>query len=684
MAFAGGSALSLTGCGGGSSSDEVPTPLPVVRDAGIYLLAGQLGGGGLLAGVGAEARLPSNNWSLSISPDGTIYAPTGSSFAKITQDAQVSYELSPIHQSELKFVKDAFGQLYAFAWNCIYRQNGATWALVAGNPEEMGYQDGPAAAARFGFLYSPVLGADGSIYFIDKGGVLGEWESITIRRLTAAGQVQTVAGQQGVLPVWRDGQGSAAGFGDLRQLLAQADGTLMAFDNGYFRRVTLDGQVSSISNPDNYESRVLVHSLVQASATSFYALEDSRVVHVTLEGVITPVAGIREENLDVWSVQDGVGDAVRFQRPRALIGLPGGDLLVGESSAALRRVNPRTREVSSWVGANNVHTLVDGAGSEARFNGNVDAIAVNAQGAVYVLDFDSKTEAGAQVTQQLVRKITPNGQVTTLAGKLPLGLQQFIADTNDNLYYAEGSAIIQLRPDGTLVQYAGDRNEKGFADGPATKARFAVPRGLCFDHLGNLWVLDTPFFEYEKPTGAVITGGKKLLRVWYGQTIRCISPGGEVTTFFGNAGQVLEPPFTGLQAWWQLWNDISVDTSGRVYFYSLRAGVYRIDHKTAEPIKIWGDDNSTNSGGTEKITIAPSGQIFVTSTLYDFQGGGSVIHAVGPDGALRVVAGQQGPHQLGIRLGALPGVLNYVFALHAFDDKTLIVSSERSILQVVI
>lgn len=683
-----GGTLVLSGCGGGSDSSQPPVPPPppppdpVSRDPGVYLLAGQLGGFGVLEGKGPAARLRIVNQPLNIMPNGLIYARTeGGALAIIDQDGKLSYGRSPPASCPY-YVADANGHLHAFGWGFIYRQSPAGWTLIAGHPDEAeaGYQDGLGTSARMGNIFSPVLAADGSLYFIDTGTSVGLTDTMTIRKLTSSGQIVTVAGQPGVEPGWKDGQGSAARFAGLRQLIPQADGSIVAFDGGFFRRVTLDGNVSSISNLENYEARAFdVGSLVQASATSFYGLQGNRIVLLTLDGTISAIAGVREENKVIWDVKDGVGEDVRFERPRSMVGLQGGDLLVAEGLAALRRITPQTKQVTSWVGANLDKVHKDGVGSSARFNGNMDGVVTNTKGTVYVLDFDPDT-IRTKDAQQVARKITADGVVSTLPGRLSSGWAAFVADANDNLYYWAGSAIMQLKADGTLAVFAGSVQEKGFADGPASNARFASPRHLCFDQTGNLWVIDVPVKEYDPDSLSGWPGSERLLRIWYGQTIRRIAPDGSVTTHAGTPGQVIEQGFERVSPLWQLWTGIKVDTLGRVYLFGTNAGIHRIDGAGGQPIEVWGTEGT--SPRFAQVSVSPSGQIFGSYTVPYISGGGSVIYTVGPGRTLRVVAGSEGPNQLGVRLGALPGALNVVSSLHAQDDRTLIVSSEGAILRV--
>ena len=124
-----------------------------------------------------------------------------------------------------------------------------------------------------------------------------------------------------------------------------------------------------------------------------------------------------------------------------------------------------------------------------------------------------------------IRKIAPDGSVTTLAGgsegyadgvgpaasfNTPSGLalgpggNLFVADTANN-------RIRKITPDGQVSTVAGD-GSAGYVDGPAAKAQFNGPIGLAVSEGGDIYVADT-----------------------YNDVIRMITTEGEVTTIAGAA-----------------------------------------------------------------------------------------------------------------------------------------------------
>lgn len=132
---------------------------------------------------------------------------------------------------------------------------------------------------------------------------------------------------------------------------------------------------------------------------------------------------------------------------------------------------------------------VDGLGAQARFEAP-SAVAVDPQGTVFVAD------AGR------IRRITPAGQVSTLAGSGTLGsadgtgtAAQFGAmygltvDATGVLYLADGSAVRRITPTGQVTTLAGSA-QSGYLDGPARSARFGGTSGIAGGPGTGLYVCD--------------------------------------------------------------------------------------------------------------------------------------------------------------------------------------------------
>jgi len=128
-----------------------------------------------------------------------------------------------------------------------------------------------------------------------------------------------------------------------------------------------------------------------------------------------------------------------------------------------------------------------------------ESLAIDAAGNIYVGDAEA----------QIIYKITPGGVESVFANVCAIALT---IDANGNLYAIDsinGFAIKKITPDGTVTVLAGGL--EGSANGIGTKASFNEPRGLAVDASGNIFVADNMNNE-----------------------IREISPSDVVTTFAGS------------------------------------------------------------------------------------------------------------------------------------------------------
>src|SRR5690606_26178048 len=136
-------------------------------------------------------------------------------------------------------------------------------------------------------------------------------------------------------------------------------------------------------------------------------------------------------------------------------------------------------------------------------------IITDAQGNIYV----------SESATHRIRKITPDGVVTTFAGQGIQGYQDgpgaqalFIkptglaTDASGNLYLAEYGAhrIRKITPDGTVSTLAGS-GLAGGADGSAVDAQFNYPRCITVDAQGNVYVGETYRIRKITPDGSVST-----------------------------------------------------------------------------------------------------------------------------------------------------------------------------------
>lgn len=231
-----------------------------------------------------------------------------------------------------------------------------------------------------------------------------------------------------------------------------------------------------------------------------------RIRKITPSGSVSTFAGSSAGFID------GTGTAAAFGAPAGVALDSQGYLYVADhNNAAVRKISP-AGIVTTLVG-NGTSGSALGTGSQAQLSAP-HKLVVDPVGNIFVAD-----NSNSRVT-----KITPDGVMTIVAGgssgfadgtgtqakfRNPLGIT---IDAQGNLYVAEvgNNCIRKITPAGVVTTVAGN-GTAGFQDGDKSIALFSNPRGLAIDSQGNLFVADTS-----------------------NRRIRRISPAGIVSTVAGN------------------------------------------------------------------------------------------------------------------------------------------------------
>ena len=292
--------------------------------------------------------------------------------------------------------------------------------------------------------------------------------------------------------------------------------------------------------------------------------------------------------------------------------------------------------------------FADGYGATAQFF-DPRAAALDGVGNLFVADSSNN----------LIRRISPAGDVTTYAGSEqgfqdstdpftasffdPRGIavdglgDVFVADHGYNL-------IRKIAPDGAVTTIGGSRFEAGYADGPGAVARFEGPWGMAVDSVGNVFVADstngtirklTPAgvvstvagapaslvgvgsadgtgaaARFNNPRGLAIDSADNLYIADYGNNlIRRMTPAGVVTTVYGTGAEVLAGP-----------EGLDLDASGNLIVAASCQVVQIAPNRTAAVLAGSSTDcRYADGAGAQARFAAP------TDVVLDGSGGGFVV-----------------------------------------------------------
>ena len=234
-------------------------------------------------------------------------------------------------------------------------------------------------------------------------------------------------------------------------------------------------------------------------------------------GQVTTFAG----KLGTFGAVNGPGLQASFDQPFGVATDAAGNLYITDiNNNLIRKITPGGL-VSTFAGSGTLGFL-NGNATTARFDSPL-SIATDKAGNIYVAGEGFGAAPPSHVPSYVIRKITPAGVVSTFAGNgsagstdgkvmdasfnLPMGM---VFDAVGNMYLSDGNLIRKITANGIVVTIAGSTTA-GNVNGTGAAAKFSTPIGLAVDAAGNVYAADFANF-----------------------LIRKITPSGVVTTFAGN------------------------------------------------------------------------------------------------------------------------------------------------------
>ncbi|MHB1921243.1 MAG: NHL repeat-containing protein [Chitinophagaceae bacterium] len=301
----------------------------------------------------------------------------------------------------------------------------------------MGVINGNRTSATFSYPMGLTVDASDNVYVADSHNNL-------IRKISADGMVTTFAGSGKVGSA--DGKAATASFFNPAAVAADNKGNIYVADthNSLIRKINADGLVTTLAGkwPDGRKGPANGTAIfdnpmglaVDAKGNVYAAdwLHD-QISKISPDGQVTILAGN-----DQRGSKNGTGSSASFYLPEGIAVDRDGNVYVADTyNNQIRKISPAG--VVTTLAGKLAKGAANGQGTAASFS-HPDGLAVDQQGNVYVADSGNN----------LIRKISPDGRVTTLAG-------------------------CQLR---------------GSANGNTELASFYRPMGVAVDKDGNVYIAD--------------------------------------------------------------------------------------------------------------------------------------------------------------------------------------------------
>jgi uncharacterized protein (TIGR03437 family) len=267
-----------------------------------------------------------------------------------------------------------------------------------------------------------------------------------------------------------------------------------------------------------------------------------------------------------------------------------GNLYVADAGGSrVWKLSPQ-RTITAAAGTGSPGFSGDGGPATSAQLRGPSAVAIDASGNMYIAD------AGNHV----IRKVTPSGTITTFAGNgmsgfagdggpaasAQLAVNGLAVDRTGNVYVSSGvvssSALVnrvrKITPQGVITTVAGGGNASPDVVGAATSAALYLPMGLAVDTAGNLYIADAGY-----------------------NTIRKVTPQGIISNVAGDGSPMVCCPAAfsgdgGLATTAQLDTpaSVAVDSAGSLYIVDV--GNYRVRRVNGQGII------STIAGGATGVS----------------------------------------------------------------------------------
>ena len=491
-------------------------------------------------------------------PGGNITTIAGTAVSGFSGDGVVGGATSANFDFAASVTIDANGDLLVADYNNnrirkIILSTG-TVTTIAGTGTAGSTNGAPTTAATFKNPLAVAVDPSGNIYVADNGNNVirkipaggGDTSTITTTGYTLVGPQSVIVGPTGLLYVSDTGQNRILSVnpstGATSVIAGKESGAA-----GYFTDINSAAATDAqITYPRN---------ATVDSAGNIYVADTSnfRIRKVSTNGIISTIAGTGIQSASSTALNGDGGQAINatFAGPSCVIVDPAGNLYVADAGNHRIRMIAPDGIISTVAGTGTAGTANEGSAATSAQLNNPLSMVMDSSGNIYVAENAGnrvyKFKVGGILTRFAGTGVSgytgDNAPATSAKLNAPQGIG---IDSNRNIYIGDTSnhCIRKVTPGGTITTIAGT-GTAGFAGdgGPATSALLNQPVGVSVDSSGNIYVAD-----------------------YWNQRVRMITPGGTISTVAGtgtggNSGD------GGLATAANLGNpmDVRLDTAGNLY-----------------------------------------------------------------------------------------------------------------------
>jgi hypothetical protein len=349
-----------------------------------------------------------------------------------------------------------------------------------------GLANGPLATALFGKV---AVGGNGLT--VDKAGnlFLADAGNHAIRKISPDRQVSTFAGGWAPPPAFADGSGTKAAFRTIVGFGTDKAGNYYVADaaNCAIRKVGPDHVVTTLAGVGGQCGEVDgagaaarfqgISAMAQAADGTLYVAEKSTVRKLTLDGVVTTLAG----SAGTWEKQDGTGKGASFQSVNAISIGSDGNLLVSDGNqvpnACISDIDNTPTSLRRITPQGVVTTL---AGTEYQCGQRETAPAM---WAASDLAYDGAGNLYL-VSGGYLGKRTPDGTATYLFDSkgAKIAAREVVPDDAGNVYFVAEGAVYKYGADRTVTQVLAPTNLGAAVD---ITPNMAVARVSALTYIGS-------------------------------------------------------------------------------------------------------------------------------------------------------------------------------------------------------